>query len=83
MYQSYKGSTTATGQKNYDLMVKTAADCAFDWATVEDISMATNVVFDDNYVARTGDTTNVQSTIDIKRACPVINTEGQHQRRSG
>ena len=37
VYQSYKGSTTATGQKNYDLMVKTAADCAFDWATVEDI----------------------------------------------
>ena len=76
VYQSYKGSTTATGQKNYDLMVKTAADCAFDWATVEDISMATNVVFDDSYVAGTGDTTNVQSTIDIKRACPVINTEG-------
>ncbi|MEC8340263.1 MAG: archaellin/type IV pilin N-terminal domain-containing protein [Candidatus Thermoplasmatota archaeon] len=76
VYQSYKGSTTATGQKNYDLMVKTPAACAYDWATVEDISMATNVVFDDNYVAGTGDTTNVQSTIDIKRACPVIDTEG-------
>ena len=76
VYQSYKGSTTATGQKNYDLMVKTPAACAYDWATVEDISMATNVVFDDSYVAGTGDTTNVQSTIDIKRACPVIDTEG-------
>jgi FlaG/FlaF family flagellin (archaellin) len=76
VYQSYKGSTTATGQKNYDLMIKTPAACAYDWATVEDISLATNVVFDDNYVAGTGDTTNVQSTIDIKRACPVIDTEG-------
>ncbi len=76
VYQSYKGSTTASGQKNYDLMVKTQADCAYDWATVEDISMSTNVVFDDAYVAGTGDTTNVQSTIDIKRACPVIDTDG-------
>ena len=76
VYQSYKGSTTATGQKNYDLMIKTPASCAYDWATVEDISMATNVVFDDSYVAGTGDTTNVQSTIDIKRACPVIDTDG-------
>ena len=76
VYQSYKGSTTASGQKNYDLMVKTQADCEFDWATVEDISMSTNVVFDDAYVAGTGDTTDVQSTIDIKRACPVIDTDG-------
>ena len=76
VYQSYKGSNTASGQKNYDLMIKTPADCAYDWATVEDISMATNVVFDDSYVAGTGDTTNVQSTIDIKRACPVIDTVG-------
>ena len=76
VYQSYKGTTTATGQKNYDLMVKTQAACAFDWATVDDISMATNVVFDDAYVAGTGDTTDVQSTIDIERACPVIDTEG-------
>ena len=76
VYQSYKGSTTATGQKNYDLMVKTPADCAYDWAVVEDISMATNVVFDDSYVAGTGDTTDVRSTIDIKRACPVIDTTG-------
>jgi hypothetical protein len=76
VYQSYKGSTTASGQKNYDLMIKTEADCDYDWATVEDISMATNVVFDDDYVAGTGDTTSVQSTIDILRACPVIDTEG-------
>lgn len=76
VYQSYKGSTTATGQKNYDLMIKTPADCAYDWAVVEDISIATNVVFDDSYVAGTGDTTDVRSTIDIKRACPVIDTTG-------
>jgi len=76
VYQSYKGTTTASGQKNYDLMVKTQAACAYDWATVDDISMSTNVVFDDAYVAGTGDTTNVQSTIDIERACPVIDTEG-------
>jgi hypothetical protein len=76
VYQSYKGSTTASGQKNYDLMVKTEADCAFDWATVENISMATNVVFDDSYVAGTGDTTDVQNTINIARACPVIDTDG-------
>jgi len=76
VYQSYKGSTTASGQKNYDLMIKTEAACDYDWATVEDISMATNVVFDDDYVAGTGDTTSVQSTIDILRACPVIDTDG-------
>jgi FlaG/FlaF family flagellin (archaellin) len=76
VYQSFKGSTTASGQKNYDLMIKTQAACEYDWATVEDISMATNVVFDDSYVAGTGDTTDVQSTIDIKRACPVIDTDG-------
>ncbi|MGB2493452.1 MAG: type IV pilin [Poseidonia sp.] len=76
VYQSYKGSATASGQKNYDLMVKTVADCAYDWATVEDISMATNVVFNDGYVAGTGDTSDVRSTIDILRACPVIDTEG-------
>ena len=76
VYQSYKGTTTASGQKNYDLMVKTEAACAYDWATVDDISMSTNVVFDDAYVAGTGDTTNVQSSIDILRACPVIDTDG-------
>jgi FlaG/FlaF family flagellin (archaellin) len=76
VYQSYKGSATATGQKNYDLMVKTEADCAYDWATIDDISLATNVVFDDSYVAGTGDTSDVRSTINIDRACPVIDTVG-------
>ena len=76
VYQSYKGSATASGQKNYDLMVKTVADCAYDWATVDDISMATNVVFNDGFVAGTGDTSDVRSTIDIERACPVIDTDG-------
>ena len=76
VYRSYKGSTTPSAAKDYNLMVKTQADCAYDWATVEDISMSTNVVFSDSYVAGSGDTTNAQSTIDMKRACPVISTVG-------
>jgi FlaG/FlaF family flagellin (archaellin) len=76
VYRSYKGSTTPSAAKNYDMMVKTEASCAYDWATIEDISMATNVVFDDDYVAGTGDTTDVRSTIDILRACPVIDIDG-------
>jgi len=76
VYRSYKGSTTPSAAKNYDLMVKTEASCAYDWATIEDISMATNVVFDDDYVAGTGDTTDVRQTIDILRACPVIDIDG-------
>lgn len=37
--------------------------------------MATNVAFDDSYTAGTGDTTDVRATVDILRACPVIDTE--------
>jgi len=76
VYRSYKGSTTPSAAKEYNLMVKTDADCAMDWAVVEDISMSTNVVFDDAYTAGSGETTDVRSTIDIERACPVIDTEG-------
>ena len=38
--------------------------------------MATNVAFDDNYVLGAGETTDVRNTVDILRACPVIDTEG-------
>ena len=37
-------------------MIKTKADCAYDWATVDAVSMATNQ----------------ELTVDIKRACPEI-----------
>mgnify|MGYP002853332555 FL=1 len=72
VYRSYKGSNTASDAKNYDVMIKTKAACNHDWALVENISLATNVAFDDDYVTFTGDTTNIQDTIDIKRACPLI-----------
>ena len=76
VYRSYKGSTTPSAAKEYNLMVKTDADCAMDWAVVEDISMATNVVFDDAYTLGTGETTDVRATINMERACPVIDTDG-------
>ena len=72
VYRSYKGSNSASAAKNYDLMIRTKAACSHDWAVVENISLSTNVAFDDDYVMVTGDTTNVQNTIDIKRACPEI-----------
>ena len=37
-------------------MIKTKADCSYDWATVDAVSMATNQ----------------ELTVDIKRACPEI-----------
>ena len=83
VYRSYKGSTTPSAAKEYNLMVKTDAECAMDWAVVEDISMATNVVFDDAYTAGSGDTTDVRATIDIERACPVIDTEGTDPTNDG
>jgi len=56
VYRTYKGSTTAGSAKNYDVMVKTKADCEYDWHTIDDVSMATNQEFN----------------VDIKRACPEI-----------
>ena len=56
VYRTYKGSTTAGSAKNYDVMVKTQADCEYDWHTVDDVSMATNQ----------------ELNVDIKRACPEI-----------
>jgi len=56
IYRSYVGSNTPTDAKEYDISVKVDAVCEEDWATVEDVSMATNV----------------NLPIDIKRACPVI-----------
>jgi hypothetical protein len=43
VYCSYKGSNTPSIVKNYDVMIKTEADCAYDWAITEDVSLATNV----------------------------------------
>jgi FlaG/FlaF family flagellin (archaellin) len=56
VYRTYKGTTTAGPAKDYDVMIKTKADCAYDWATVDAVSMATNQ----------------ELTVDIKRACPEI-----------
>jgi FlaG/FlaF family flagellin (archaellin) len=56
VYRTYKGSTTAGAAKDYDVMIKTQADCAYDWATVDAVSMATNQAL----------------TLDIERACPEI-----------
>ena len=59
VYRTYKGTTTAGPAKDYDVMIKTKADCAYDWATVDAVSMATNQ----------------ELTVDIKRACPEIQAE--------
>ena len=56
VYRSYKGSNTPSVAKNYDVMIKTEADCEFDWATATDLSLATNVEID----------------LDMARACPEI-----------
>jgi len=56
VYRSYKGSNTPSLAKNYDVMIKTEADCAFDWATSLDVSLATNV----------------NLNLDMARACPEI-----------
>ena len=58
VYRSYKGSNTPSLAKNYDVMIKTEADCAYDWATQVDVSLATNV----------------NLNLDMARACPVIQT---------
>jgi hypothetical protein len=42
VYRTYKGSNTSSVAKDYDVMIKTSADCAYDWAISEDLSMATN-----------------------------------------
>jgi FlaG/FlaF family flagellin (archaellin) len=56
VYRSYKGSNTPSVAKNYDVMIKTEADCAYDWATTNDVSLATNV----------------NLNLDMARACPEI-----------
>ena len=58
VYRSYKGSNTPSVAKNYDVMIKTEADCAYDWATTNDVSLATNV----------------NLNMDMARACPEIQT---------
>ncbi len=58
VYRTYKGSSTPSVAKAYDVMIKTSADCAYDWAVTEDLSMATNA----------------NLNLDMERACPVIGT---------
>ncbi|MBT5254486.1 MAG: type IV pilin, partial [Euryarchaeota archaeon] len=58
VYRTYKGSSTPSVAKDYDVMIKTSADCAYDWAVTEDLSMATNA----------------NLNLDMERACPVIGT---------
>ena len=59
VYRSYKGSNTPSVAKNYDVMIKTEADCAYDWATTDNVSLATNV----------------NLNMDMARACPEIQAE--------
>jgi FlaG/FlaF family flagellin (archaellin) len=56
VYRSYKGSNTPSVAKNYDVMIKTEADCEYDWATATDLSLATNVAIN----------------LNMARACPEI-----------
>ena len=56
VYRSFKGSNTPSVAKNYDVMIKTEADCAYDWATATDLSLATNVAIN----------------LNMARACPEI-----------
>jgi len=56
IYRSYVGSNTPSDAKTYDISVKVDAACAEDWGTITSVDMSTNVA----------------ESIDIKRACPVI-----------
>ena len=56
VYRSYKGNNTPSVAKNYDVMIKTEANCDYDWATVSNLSLATNLAIN----------------LDMARACPVI-----------
>ena len=56
IYRSYVGSNTPSDAKTYDVSVKVDAPCAEDWGTITSVDMSTNVA----------------ESIDIKRACPVI-----------
>jgi FlaG/FlaF family flagellin (archaellin) len=58
VYRSYKGSSNPSVAKNYDVMIKTDAECAQDWATSSDLSLATNIAI----------------TLDMARACPEVQT---------
>ena len=56
IYRSYVGSNTPTDAKQYDISAKVEAPCAEDWHTTEDVDMSVNVAL----------------SINIERACPVI-----------
>jgi len=56
VYRSFKGSNTASAAKNYDVMIKTDADCEYDWATSSNLSLETNIAI----------------SLNMERACPKI-----------
>ena len=56
VYRSFKGTNSPSVAKNYDVLIKTEADCEYDWETATDLSLATNVAI----------------TLDMARACPEI-----------
>ena len=56
IYRSYIGSNTPTDAKTYNVATKVTASCAEDWGTLSNIDMSTSK----------------EESIDILRACPVI-----------
>jgi plastocyanin len=56
IYRSYVGSNTPSAAKTYDISVKVDATCAEDWGNINDVDMSTNA----------------WESVDILRACPVI-----------
>ena len=56
IYRSYVGSNTPSDAKTYDISVKVEAACEEDWGNINSVDMSTNVA----------------TSVDILRACPVI-----------
>jgi len=56
IYRSYVGSNSPSAAKTYDISVKVDATCAEDWGNINDVDMSTNA----------------WESVDILRACPVI-----------
>jgi flagellin-like protein len=56
IYRSYVGSNTPSDAKTYDISVKVDAACQEDWGNINSVDMSTNVA----------------ESVNILRACPVI-----------
>jgi len=56
IYRSYVGSNSPSDAKTYDISVKVEAACEEDWGNINSVDMSTNVA----------------TSVDILRACPVI-----------